>query len=138
MRRTHLFGRDRDDDDAHLPIAYVSIREPWATTTRRRHKPSGSRWTTYSTLSPSSSSCVAAPFDSTTISQLTVDFQVEGRLFKLPRRAFESQSQIFCDMFASPQTEGLPADGSSKEHPLRLDGYKLPDFRALLKVMFPT
>ena len=41
------------------------------------------------------------------------------------------------DMFSLPPPEQSPVDGSSNEHPLRLDGYSLHDFRALLKVMFP-
>ena len=68
---------------------------------------------------------------------LTDRRKVEGRLFKFPRRAFETQSEVFLNMFASSPPEGQPPDGSSDDNPLLLDGYTQHDFKALLKVMLP-
>jgi hypothetical protein len=41
-------------------------------------------------------------------------------------------------MFQMPAPEEKALDGSSDEHPLRLDGIRESDFRSLLKAMFPT
>ena len=64
--------------------------------------------------------------------------QVENELFRVPRRNFAMDSEIFSDMFQLPaSTDGTPPDGSSDERPLRLDGIKKSDFIQLLRVMFP-
>jgi hypothetical protein len=65
------------------------------------------------------------------------ELEVEGCLFKVPRGPFERNSEVFQDMFRLPVPENTVPDGSSDEHPLRLDGVKKNDFRQLLKVMFP-
>jgi hypothetical protein len=62
-------------------------------------------------------------------------FQVEGCLFKVPRQPFENNSQIFRDMFGMPEIVDSPREGSSDEHPLRLEGVKSWNFEQLLRVM---
>ncbi|KDQ50885.1 hypothetical protein JAAARDRAFT_199588 [Jaapia argillacea MUCL 33604] len=62
---------------------------------------------------------------------------VEGQRFQIPRRYFENDSEIFRGMFSVPVPEGSPADGSSIDHPLRLEGVRKDDFRQLLRVMYP-
>jgi hypothetical protein len=67
-------------------------------------------------------------------------YQVENQLFKVPRRNFAIESEIFSDMFQLPApTDGTspPPDGLSDDRPLRLDGIKKSDFIQLLRVMFP-
>ncbi|EMD34251.1 hypothetical protein CERSUDRAFT_158602 [Gelatoporia subvermispora B] len=66
-----------------------------------------------------------------------VVFLVEGVLFKVHRRNFENDSEVFQTMFSLPIAEGEIADGSSDEHPLVLRGIKQDDFVQLLRVMFP-
>ncbi|KAL5511387.1 hypothetical protein ACEPAH_4603 [Sanghuangporus vaninii] len=61
-------------------------------------------------------------------------FEVEGTLFRVPRHPFETESQIFKDMFEIPSDSS--ADGSSDEKPLILPGISANDFRAFLKVLF--
>ena len=63
--------------------------------------------------------------------------QVEDTLFRVPRRYFEQESEIFRTMFQLPVAEGIAPDGSSNERPLLLEGVNKEDFRQLLKVMFP-
>jgi hypothetical protein len=71
---------------------------------------------------------------------LTNKYQVENELFKVPRRNFAIESEIFSHMFdlPIPTTGGcLSPDGSSEDQPLRLEGIKKSDFLPLLRVMFP-
>ncbi|KAI5117707.1 hypothetical protein M0805_003196 [Coniferiporia weirii] len=63
--------------------------------------------------------------------------QVESTLFKVPRRPFEEQSDIFRSMFTLPPENNAQFDGMSDEKPLRLDGVKRDDFRAFLQVLLP-
>ena len=65
------------------------------------------------------------------------DIQVEGVLFKVPRRPFE-QDSAFGDTFNLPPLDGTTEEGTSDEHPLPLHGIKEAEFRALLSVMFRT
>lgn len=67
-------------------------------------------------------------------------YQVENQLFKVPRRNFAIESEIFSDMFQlpAPTVDGHVLDGSSDDQPLRLDGIKKSDFLQLLRVMFPS
>jgi len=65
-------------------------------------------------------------------------FLVENELFKVPRRNFAIESEVFSDMFQlPPPTDGTPPDGSSDDRPIRLDGIKKSDFIQLLRVIFP-
>jgi hypothetical protein len=70
---------------------------------------------------------------------LTNRHQVENELFKVPRRNFAIESEIFSHMFdlPVPTTGGVSPDGSSEDQPLRLEGIKKSDFLPLLRVMFP-
>jgi hypothetical protein len=63
--------------------------------------------------------------------------QVEDTLFRVPRRYFEQESEIFRTMFQLPVAKGIAPDGSSNEQPLLLEGVNKEDFRQLLRVMFP-
>ena len=60
-----------------------------------------------------------------------------GCLFRLPRRNFESDSDVFRDMFALPFSTERDPEGSSPENPLHLEGITKEDFESLLDVMFP-
>jgi hypothetical protein len=62
--------------------------------------------------------------------------QVDKVLFKVPRVIFNS-SEVFQDMFAMPPPDGKAVDGSSDDHPLRLEGHSATEFRRVLKVLFP-
>jgi len=66
-------------------------------------------------------------------------FLVENQLFKVPRRNFAIESEIFSDMFQLPvpSEDERALDGSSDDQPLRLDGIKKSDFIQLLRAMFP-
>jgi len=66
-----------------------------------------------------------------------VVFLVEDRLFKVPRRYFEEDSEIFRDMFRLPVPKNVVPEGRSKEKPLHLVGIGKNDFKQLLKVMYP-
>ncbi|TBU26986.1 hypothetical protein BD309DRAFT_1021809 [Dichomitus squalens] len=62
-------------------------------------------------------------------------FQVGTRLFKLPRRKFEGDSEVFRDMFTIPPGDNI-AEGQSDEHPLMLESIQAEEFESLLQVMF--
>lgn len=64
--------------------------------------------------------------------------QVENQLFKVPRRNFAEESEVFANMFKLPLPDGQDTDqdGSSDDRPLRLDGIQKTDFIQLLRVMF--
>ncbi|KAK2467421.1 hypothetical protein APHAL10511_000656 [Amanita phalloides] len=64
-------------------------------------------------------------------------FQVENRLFKVPRYVFLRESQVFRDLFSLPVPEGSKPDGISDARPLKLDGIKALDFSRLLRLLFP-
>lgn len=67
--------------------------------------------------------------------------QVENQLFRVPRRNFATQSDIFSDMFQLPLPEGDGAspepEGLTDDRPIRLDGISRSSFILLLRVMFP-
>jgi hypothetical protein len=67
-------------------------------------------------------------------------FLVENQLFKVPRRNFAVESEVFSDMFQlpAPVKDGCALDGSSDDQPLRLEGIKKSEFLQLLRVMFPS
>ncbi|OBZ75083.1 hypothetical protein A0H81_05027 [Grifola frondosa] len=64
-----------------------------------------------------------------------VVFLVDGVLFKVPRRNFEENSEVFWTMYTLPPVAGVP-DGSDDEHPLLLERISAEDFRCLLRIMF--
>jgi hypothetical protein len=62
--------------------------------------------------------------------------QVESKLFKVPRRYFEKNSNIWRDVFTLPLGNNQ-AEGSSDENPIRLESISSIDFQGLLRVMYP-
>jgi len=64
-------------------------------------------------------------------------FQVEGKLFKVPRKPFEDQSDVFKSMFTLPPGHNAEVDGLTDDKPIHLDNIKKNDFRAFLQVLFP-
>ncbi|KAF5341244.1 hypothetical protein D9611_006149 [Ephemerocybe angulata] len=70
----------------------------------------------------------------------TVVFKVENSLFKVPRDQFIAQSEVFAGMFLVPRPVGdeQSAEGGSDSNPIVLEGYKADDFKALLKVLYPS
>jgi hypothetical protein len=62
--------------------------------------------------------------------------QVEGTIFRVPRSVFHD-SHIFADMFSVPPPPNKPVDGSSVEHPLRLDGVSRDEIKAFLRLFLP-
>jgi hypothetical protein len=68
---------------------------------------------------------------------LTNRDQVENQLFRVPRRNFATQSNVFSDMFQLPPQDGTPPEGSSDDRPIRLDGIAKSSFTQLLRIMFP-
>lgn len=62
---------------------------------------------------------------------------MEGRLFKVPRKPFEDQSDVFRAMFTLPPGQNTEVDGMSDDKPLLLETVKKDDFRAFLQVLFP-
>ncbi|KAJ6481264.1 hypothetical protein C8R47DRAFT_1218436 [Mycena vitilis] len=66
----------------------------------------------------------------------SITFQVEDRLFKVPRYQFEQNSEIFGGTFTLPQGPDL-VEGESDEKPLLLAGISSVDFKRLLKVLYP-
>ena len=63
--------------------------------------------------------------------------QVEDTLFKVPRRTFENDSEIFRDMFAMPPAEGRTVEGACPEKPVYLEGIREEDMMQLMRVLFP-
>ncbi|KAF6760919.1 hypothetical protein DFP72DRAFT_57226 [Ephemerocybe angulata] len=71
----------------------------------------------------------------------TVVFKVGDGLFRVPRGQFIAQSEVFSGMFGVPPlAENLNGsiEGESDDHPIVLEGYKEKDFKALLKVLYPS
>ncbi|KAH9857399.1 hypothetical protein C2E23DRAFT_719588 [Lenzites betulinus] len=66
-------------------------------------------------------------------------FRVEDVLFKVPRRPFEDDSEVFSNMFTLPPANHPSGiEGSSDHNPLLLQGVTAEEFKALLYVLFPT
>ncbi|PIL33328.1 hypothetical protein GSI_04779 [Ganoderma sinense ZZ0214-1] len=64
-------------------------------------------------------------------------FLVEDVLFKVPRRPFEHESEVFSGMFALPPVNSAyGVEGSSDDNPIELEGVTEDEFKALLWVMF--
>ncbi|KAF5336222.1 hypothetical protein D9758_014346 [Tetrapyrgos nigripes] len=63
------------------------------------------------------------------------NLQIEGSLFKVPRYHFENSSEVFHDMFLLPQ--GDSPEGSSDDHPIKLEGVLAYDFEQLLGTLYP-
>ncbi|KAJ7477479.1 hypothetical protein FB451DRAFT_1242560 [Mycena latifolia] len=65
----------------------------------------------------------------------TIIFQVEDRLFKVPRYHFERNSEIFASTFMLPVTDDV--EGISDKNPVKLEGVSSVDFERLLVVLYP-
>ncbi|KAI0816954.1 hypothetical protein BC628DRAFT_1333984 [Trametes gibbosa] len=66
-------------------------------------------------------------------------FRVDDVLFKVPRRPFEEDSEIFSNMFTLPPADHPSGiEGSSDMNPLALEGVCAEEFRALLCVLLPN
>ncbi|KAF7354223.1 hypothetical protein MVEN_01110100 [Mycena venus] len=65
----------------------------------------------------------------------SIIFQVEDRLFKVPRYHFERNSEIFASTFMLPVTGDV--EGSSDQNPVKLEGISSVDFERLLVVLYP-
>ncbi|KAJ6530032.1 hypothetical protein DFH09DRAFT_1411502 [Mycena vulgaris] len=65
----------------------------------------------------------------------TITFEVEDCLFKVPRRHFESNSEIF--RTASTLPAGAEGEGLSDQNPVKLEGISSADFERLLAVLYP-
>ncbi|KAL5519555.1 hypothetical protein ACEPAH_1238 [Sanghuangporus vaninii] len=83
-----------------------------------------------------SSSTKAISRDETFYFEMTI-FQVEDCLFKVPRKPFEDQSDIFRSMFQLPPGHDKQVDGLHDEMPLVLEGISKKDFRSFLQVLLP-
>ncbi|KAJ6530033.1 hypothetical protein DFH09DRAFT_1184426 [Mycena vulgaris] len=64
-----------------------------------------------------------------------ITFQVEDRLFKVPRYHFERNSEIFASTFMLPTSGEI--EGASDQNPFELKGISLVDFQRLLEVLYP-
>lgn len=62
---------------------------------------------------------------------------MEDCLFKVPRKPFEEQADIFRSMFLLPSGSHAPIEGLSDDKPLVLEGVTKKDFRAFLQVLLP-
>ncbi|KAH6908572.1 hypothetical protein BKA70DRAFT_1064232, partial [Coprinopsis sp. MPI-PUGE-AT-0042] len=60
-------------------------------------------------------------------------FQVEGRLYSVPKQAFTSHSLVFEGMFDVGDPSG--GEGGSDDKPIVLEGYKSKDFECLLRIL---
>ncbi|KAM5534219.1 hypothetical protein V8D89_012126 [Ganoderma adspersum] len=88
--------------------------------------------TTSNTTVPSSPS---SPTSSGTLTDIV--FLADDVLFKVPRRPFEHESEVFSAMFELPSgNSSYSAEGSSDDNPIRLEGVSEDEFRSLLWVMF--
>ncbi|TCD60244.1 hypothetical protein EIP91_010508 [Steccherinum ochraceum] len=63
---------------------------------------------------------------------------IEETLFKVSKRDFENNSEVFKTMYSIPVPEGSNADGSCRQNPLKLSGATADEFTQLLKVMYPS
>jgi hypothetical protein len=64
-------------------------------------------------------------------------YQVEDRLFKIPRYALQRESVVFRDMFSLP-TSPHQVEGLTDEMPIRLEGASAIDFERLLELLYPS
>ncbi|KAJ4476504.1 hypothetical protein C8J55DRAFT_476614 [Lentinula edodes] len=65
-----------------------------------------------------------------------VVFQVENKLYKLPRAYLAAVSPIFNDMFQIPPEDGQVTEGSESSHPICLYQTRVVDWERFLKVLF--
>lgn len=59
-------------------------------------------------------------------------------MFKVLRRTFEDNSEVFKNMFLIPQGAGnTQTEGGDSEHPIQLDGIIEDEMVQLLRVLYP-
>ncbi|KAG8723073.1 hypothetical protein FRC11_002565, partial [Ceratobasidium sp. 423] len=67
-----------------------------------------------------------------------VAIQVENTIFNVHKYQL-LKSETFSDMFKVPKAkDGEPEEGSSLEHPIKMEGVKASDFEALLEVLYAS
>ncbi|KAF4620304.1 hypothetical protein D9613_001084 [Agrocybe pediades] len=71
-----------------------------------------------------------------------VVFQVEDTVFEVLKAGFNVPETIFETMFTLPQrtpvdADGPPVEGSSRDHPIVLEGVKADEFRIFLRILYP-
>ncbi|EUC54195.1 BTB/POZ domain protein [Rhizoctonia solani AG-3 Rhs1AP] len=67
-----------------------------------------------------------------------VAIQIGKTLFNVHKYQL-AKSEVFSDMFKIPKPEGgEPEEGSSPEHPIKLEGVSALDFAALLRVLYAS
>ncbi|CAE6436050.1 unnamed protein product [Rhizoctonia solani] len=67
-----------------------------------------------------------------------VAIQIEDALFNVHKYQL-AKSEIFSDMFKVPKPEGNePVEGSSPQHPIKLEGVTASDFAVLLRVLYAS
>ncbi|TEB24890.1 hypothetical protein FA13DRAFT_1612810, partial [Coprinellus micaceus] len=64
--------------------------------------------------------------------------EVDDQVFYVPRHGFLQASTVFSDMFTIPQPLAPEVIEGHLERPIILAGYKAKEFKALLKVLYPT
>ncbi|KZP09952.1 hypothetical protein FIBSPDRAFT_838962 [Athelia psychrophila] len=67
----------------------------------------------------------------------SVTFAVEDVLFQVPRYKLEAHSKVFRDLFTLPVGEGLSAEGSGDDNPIKLESIKSADFEIFLGYLYP-
>jgi hypothetical protein len=63
--------------------------------------------------------------------------KVSNTLFKVHRFHFHRYSDIFREMFTLEAPEGEQAEGTSDEHPIKLDGQNIEDLENFLSFLYP-
>ena len=63
--------------------------------------------------------------------------QVEDTIFTTNRRPLLDDSEYFREKLSEGSKEGQSVQGSSADHPLRLDGVKKEDMRVFLRALNP-
>ncbi|CAE6527464.1 unnamed protein product [Rhizoctonia solani] len=66
-----------------------------------------------------------------------VAIQIGKTLFNVHKYQL-AKSEVFSDMFKMPKPEGGEPEGSSPEHPIKLEGVSASDFAALLRVLYAS
>ena len=59
-------------------------------------------------------------------------------MFAVPRKGFVRDSEFFRELFELPPEKGKPADGSTRDYPLHIEGVKKEEMALLLRAMYPA
>lgn len=63
--------------------------------------------------------------------------QVENKIFEINRQTLLNDSEFFKELFSMPPEQEKPADGSSVEHPLVVEGVGKEDMTLFLRALYP-